>query len=100
MSKKLPYYSKIKPQLSEPSVIDMEAGIYSYTVADKLIMEAEEKAKQEAKEAEKKQKEEEKKRLEEQQNKLEEEKKKFGGRKQSKPNKSAFIASLGLPFLL
>ena len=77
MSKKLPYYSKIKSQLSEPSVIDMEAGIYSYTVADKLIMEAEEKAKQEAKEAEKKQKEEEKKRLEEQQNKLEEEKKKL-----------------------
>ena len=77
MSKKLPYYSKIKPQLSEPSVIDMEAGIYSYTVADKLIMEAEEKAKQEAKEAEKKQKEEEKKRLEEQQNKLEEERKKL-----------------------
>ena len=77
MSKKLSYYSKIKPQLSEPSVIDMEAGIYSYTVADKLIMEAEEKAKQEAKEAEKKQKEEEKKRLEEQQNKLEEERKKL-----------------------
>lgn len=77
MSKKLPYYSKINPQLSEPSVIDMEAGIYSYTVADKLIMEAEEKAKQEAKEAEKKQKEEEKKRLEEQQSKLEEEKKKL-----------------------
>lgn len=76
MSKKLPYYSKIKPQLSEPSVVDMEAGIYSYTVADKLIMEAEEKAKQEVKEAEKKQKEEEKKRLEEQQNKLEEEQKK------------------------
>ena len=77
MSKKLPYYSKIKPQLSEPSVIDMEAGIYSYTVADKLIMEAEEKAKQDAKEAEKKQKEEEKKKLEEQQNKLEEERKKL-----------------------
>ena len=73
MSKKLPYYSKIKPQLSEPSVVDMEAGIYSYTVADKLIMEAEEKAKKEAIEAEKKQKEEEKKRLEEQQKKLEEE---------------------------
>ena len=70
MSKKMPYYSKIKPQLSEPSVIDMEAGIYSYTVADKLIMEAEEKAKQEAKEAEKK-------KLEEQKNKLEEEKKKL-----------------------
>ena len=77
MSKKLPYYSKIKPQLSEPSVIDMEAGIYSYTVADKLIMEAEEKAKKEAEEAEKKQKEEEKKRLEEQQKQLEEEKKKL-----------------------
>lgn len=72
MSKKLPYYSKIKPQLSEPSVVDMEAGIYSYTVADKLIMEAEEKAKQEAKEAEKKQ-EEEHKRLEEEKKKLEEE---------------------------
>ncbi|MFB4006254.1 cell division protein FtsQ/DivIB [Streptococcus pneumoniae] len=70
MSKKLPYYSKIKPQLSEPSVIDMEAGIYSYTVADKVIMEAEEKAKQEAKEVEKK-------KLEEQKNKLEEEKKKL-----------------------
>ena len=77
MSKKLPYYSKINPQLSESSVVDMEAGIYSYTVADKLIMEAEEKAKQEAKETEKKQKEEEKKRLEEQQNKLDEEKKKL-----------------------
>ncbi|HEV0375509.1 TPA: cell division protein DivIB [Streptococcus pneumoniae] len=72
MSKKLPYYSKIKPQLSEPSVVDMEAGIYSYTVADKLIMEAEEKAKQEAKEAEKKQ-EEEQKHLEEEQKKQEEE---------------------------
>ncbi|WP_150922292.1 cell division protein FtsQ/DivIB [Streptococcus mitis] len=72
MSKKLPYYSKIKPQLSEPSVIDMEAGIYSYTVEDKLIMEAEEKAKQEAKEAEKKQ-EEERKRLEEEKKKQEEE---------------------------
>ena len=72
MSKKLPYYSKIKPQLSEPSVIDMEAGIYSYTVADKLIMEAEEKAKKEAEEAEKKQKEEEKKKQEEEQKKQEE----------------------------
>ena len=72
MSKKLPYYSKIKPQLSEPSVIDMEAGVYSYTVADKLIMEAEEKAKQEAKETEKKQ-EEERKRLEEEKKKTEEE---------------------------
>ena len=91
MSKKLPYYSKIKPQLSEPSVVDMEAGIYSYTVANKLIMEAEEKAKQEAKEAEKKQKEEEKKRLEEQQKKLEEEKKKLeeeGNRNQTSQRSS------------
>ena len=68
LSKKLPYYSKIKPQLSEPSVIDMEAGVYSYTIADKLIEEAEEKAKKEAKEAEKKKQEEEKKKQEEQGN--------------------------------
>lgn len=77
MGKKLPYYSKIKPKLTEPTVVDMEAGIYSYTVADKLIIEAEEKAKKEAVEAETKQKEEEKKNLEEQKNKLEEEKKKL-----------------------
>ena len=68
LSKKLPYYSKNKPQLSEPSVVDMEAGVYSYTIADKLIEEAEEKAKQEAKEAEKKKQEEEKKKQEEQGN--------------------------------
>ena len=68
LSKKLPYYGKIKPQLSEPSVVDMEAGVYSYTIADKLIEEAEEKAKQEAKEAEKKKQEEEKKKQEEQGN--------------------------------
>ena len=84
MSKKLPYYSKIKPQLSEPSVVDMEAGIYSYTVADKLIMEVEEKAKQEAKEAEKNKK----------------KNRKTRGREQSKPNDPALIASLGLLFLL
>ncbi|WP_061597865.1 cell division protein FtsQ/DivIB [Streptococcus oralis] len=66
LSKKLPYYSKIKPQLTEPSVVDMEAGAYSYTIADKLIEEAEEKAKQEAKEAEKKKQEAEKKKQEEQ----------------------------------
>ena len=77
MDKKLPYYSKIKPKLTEPTVVDMEAGIYSYTVADKLVIEAEEKAKKEAVEAETKQKEEEKKNLEEQKNKLEEEKKKL-----------------------
>ena len=60
LSKKLPYYSKIKPQLVEPSFIDMEAGIYSTSLADKRLEEAEEKAKQEAKEAEKKKQEEKK----------------------------------------
>ena len=60
LSKKLPYYSKIKPQLAEPSFIDMEAGIYSTILADKRLEEAEEKAKQEAKEAEKKKQEEKK----------------------------------------
>ena len=60
LGKKLPYYSKIKPQLAEPSFIDMEAGIYSTSLADKRLEEAEEKAKQEAKEAEKKKQEEKK----------------------------------------
>ena len=60
LSKKLPYYSKIKSQLAEPSFIDMEAGIYSISLADKRLEEAEEKAKQEAKEAEKKKQEEKK----------------------------------------
>ncbi len=60
LGKKLPYYSKIKPQLSEPSFIDMEAGIYSTSLVDKRLEEAEEKAKQEAKEAEKKKQEEKK----------------------------------------
>ena len=58
LSKKLPYYSKIKPQLAEPSFIDMEAGIYSTSLADKLLQEAEEKPKKEAQEAEKKKQEE------------------------------------------
>lgn len=58
LSKKLPYYSKIKQQLAEPSFIDMEAGIYSTSLADKLLEEAEEKAKKEAQEAEKKKQEE------------------------------------------
>ena len=58
LSKKLPYYSKIKPQLAEPSFIDMEAGIYSTSLADKRLEEAEEKAKKEAQEAEKKKQEE------------------------------------------
>ena len=53
LSKKLPYYGKIKPQLSEPSVVDMEAGIYSYSLADKLLEEAEKKAKEAEKQKEK-----------------------------------------------
>ena len=58
LNKKLPYYSKIKLQLAEPSFIDMEAGIYSIGLADKRLEEAEEKAKKEAQEAEKKKQEE------------------------------------------
>ena len=58
LSKKLPYYSKIKQQIAEPSFIDMDAGIYSTSLADKLLEEAEEKAKKEAQEAEKKKQEE------------------------------------------
>ena len=77
IGKKLPYYIKIKKKIKEPTVVDMEAGVYSYSVADKLIIEAEEKAKKEAVEAEIRQKEEEKKNLEEQKNKLEDEKKKL-----------------------
>lgn len=30
IAKKLPYYKGIQPQLEEPSVVDMEAGIFSY----------------------------------------------------------------------
>ncbi len=30
VAKKLPYYEKIKPQLTEASIVDMEAGIFSY----------------------------------------------------------------------
>lgn len=84
MSKKLPYYSKIKPQLSEPSVVDMEAGIYSYTVADKLIMEAEEKPNKRPRKPRKNRK----------------KNRKTRGREQLKSNDPALIASLGLPFLL
>ena len=55
LSKKLPYYSKIKPQLSEPSFIDMEAGIYSTSLADKRLEEAEKKKQEEKKAEERKQ---------------------------------------------
>ena len=64
LGKKLPYYSKIKPQLTVPSGIDMEVGIYSYSLADKALEEERIKAKEE----EKKKQEEEKKKQEEQGN--------------------------------
>lgn len=64
LGKKLPYYSKIKPQLTVPSGIDMEVGIYSYSLKDKALEEARIKAKEE----EKKKQEEEKKKQEEQGN--------------------------------
>ena len=61
LGKKLPYYSKIKPQLTVPSGIDMEVGIYSYSLADMAVEEARLKAIEEAK----KRQEEEKKKQEE-----------------------------------
>ena len=64
LGKKLPYYSKIKPQLTVPSGIDMEVGIYSYSLTDKALEEVRIKAKEE----EKKKQEEEKKKQEEQGN--------------------------------
>lgn len=64
LGKKLPYYSKIKPQLTVPSGIDMEVGIYSYSLADKALEDERIKAKEE----EKKKLEEEKKKQEEQGN--------------------------------
>ncbi|VUW94518.1 Cell division protein DivIB [Streptococcus constellatus] len=33
VGKKLPYYEKIKPQLTETSTVDMEAGIFSYRIS-------------------------------------------------------------------
>ncbi len=50
------YYSKIKPQLMVPS-IDMEVGIYSYSLVDKALDDERVKAREE----EKKKQEEEKK---------------------------------------
>ena len=64
LGKKLPYYSKIKPQLTVSSGIDMEVGIYSYSLTDKALEEARIKAKEE----EKKKQEEEKKKQTEQGN--------------------------------
>ena len=64
LGKKLPYYSKIKPQLTVPSGIDMEVGIYSYSLVDKALEDERVKAKEE----EKKKQEEEKKKQAEQGN--------------------------------
>ena len=64
LGKKLPYYSKIKPQLTVPSGIDMEVGIYSYSLVDKVLDDERVKAKEE----EKKKQEEEKKKQAEQGN--------------------------------
>ena len=64
LGKKLPYYSKIKPQLTVPSEIDMEVGIYSYSLVDKALDDERIKAKEE----EKKKQEEEKKKQAEQGN--------------------------------
>ena len=61
LGKKLPYYSKIKPQLTVPSGIDMEVGIYSYSLVDKALDDERIKAKEEEK---KKQEEERKKQAE------------------------------------
>ncbi len=47
------YYSKIKPQLTEPSVVDMEVE-HSYTIAIRLIEEAEEKPSKRLRKLEKK----------------------------------------------
>lgn len=66
LGKKLPYYSKIKPQLTVPSGIDMEVGIYSYSLADKALEEEKIKAQEEEK---KKKEEEEKKKQEEEKQK-------------------------------
>ena len=64
LGKKLPYYSKIKPQLTVPSGIDMEVGIYSYSLVDKALDDERVKSKEE----EKKKQEEEKKKQAEQGN--------------------------------
>ena len=64
LGKKFPYYSKIKPQLTVPSGIDMEVGIYSYSLVDKALDDERVKAKEE----EKKKQEEEKKKQAEQGN--------------------------------
>lgn len=45
--KKLPYYSRVHPLLTEPSVVDMEAGIFSYSAS---LVQKEEQEKNESSE--------------------------------------------------
>ena len=66
LGKKLPYYSKVKVQLAVPSLVDMEVGIYSYSLTDKALEEERIKAQEAAKEEERKKQE--KKKQEEQSN--------------------------------
>ena len=66
LGKKLPYYGKVKVQLAVPSLVDMEVGIYSYSLTDKALEEERIKAQEAAKEEERKKQE--KKKQEEQSN--------------------------------
>ena len=45
--KKLPYYSRVHPLLTEPSIVDMEAGIFSYSAS---LVQKEEQEKNESSE--------------------------------------------------
>ena len=47
--KKLPYYSRVHPLLTEPSIVDMEAGIFSYS--DSLVQKEEQDQEQEKEES-------------------------------------------------
>ena len=47
--KKLPYYSRVHPLLTEPSIVDMEAGIFSYSAS--LVQKEEQDQEQEKEES-------------------------------------------------
>ena len=47
--KKLPYYSRVHPLLTEPSIVDMEAGIFSYSAS--LVQKEEQDQEQEKNES-------------------------------------------------
>lgn len=47
--KKLPYYSRVHPLLTEPSIVDMEAGIFSYSAS--LVQKEEQDQQQEKEES-------------------------------------------------